>query len=189
MIEHPSQTTQTCAALPVSSDRMFLFTSAANQGRDGTWTGGDLPGVRDGAAAQCCFHAYRHHVPQQSSKLMLHRQAVCTLQYSCHVYISCLLQGALPLSFYFVAIHSPSVQRLNACIAFGKHINPNVCALLLFILHLCNAMQWQQCTLHPVCWPCSTLTGTATSLSFSCVTGMWLQTSHPVCIAGLHVPV
>ena len=126
MIEHPSQTTQTCAALPVSSDRMFLFTSAANQGRDGTWTGGDLPGVRDGAAAQCCFHAYRHHVPQQSSKLMLHRQAVCTLQYACHVYISCLLQGALPLSSHCVAIHSSSVQRLNACIAFGKHISPNV---------------------------------------------------------------
>jgi len=78
-VEYPCQTTQKCATLqPASvSVTMFLFTSAANQGRGGPWAGGDLPGVRDGGAAQCGIHAHCHHVPQQPSKCPFPRLLQC----------------------------------------------------------------------------------------------------------------
>lgn len=102
-------------------------------------------------------------------------------------------QGALPLSFHFVAIHSPSVQRLNACIAFGKHISPNVTRTpaVHFAPVQCHAVA----TVHNASslLTLQSLTGTATSLAFSHMTGIVsprdCKASHPVCSAGLHVPV
>ena len=53
MVQSPCRPTQRCATLQAASvsAAIFLFTSAANQGRGGPWPGGDLPGVRDGGPA------------------------------------------------------------------------------------------------------------------------------------------